>query len=76
MPGKSNTSPAYCPPSDHLAIPEPLDLRRAVAELRQNRLVMLPQSRRDADAGRRFGEIPRRAMHFQFPAFGYSTSVT
>jgi hypothetical protein len=45
--------------SDDLPLPEVLNLRRGVAELRQDGVVMLAQSGRDSDPRGRCGKLPR-----------------
>src|SRR5437870_2776611 len=51
--------------SNDLSFPEILNLRRAVAELREGVVVVPTEFRGDADTCRRFGEVPWRAMYFQ-----------
>src|SRR5580704_7599663 len=65
----SHTSLIFLPPaSNDLARPEVADLLFAVAETGQHLVVVGAESRRDTDPGRRFGELPRRAMHLELLA--------
>src|SRR5437016_4827442 len=54
--------------SDDAAFVEVSDLAVAIAQLAQHRFVVLAQVRRDAGPGRRLGELPGRAVHFQLLA--------
>src|SRR5215470_6830707 len=56
------------PASDDAAFAQIADLARVVAELAQDRLVVLAKLRRDAGPGGRLGELPGAAMHLQPPA--------
>src|SRR5262249_17852716 len=66
--GRSRKTALSCPrppASDNLVFREILDLRRTVAELRENFVVVRAEFRGDPDMGRCFGEMPRRAVDFQ-----------
>src|ERR1700730_6339863 len=55
-------------PSNDLARAEPLELPVGVAETGQHFVVVGAETRRNADLGRRFGELPGRAMHLELLA--------